>query len=149
VIDVDVRASLAYRSVFVAWFVPSALLMKYFVVRYATRLRWWPSIAADLAMAVGSWLLVVRLPLAIVGWAIIHAVLDRIAPGHADPYSWMSFLVLSAIIAMFADVGVLAVGFRQTARSRTACLLLAINLVCVALAAWMTPTYVRAHPPIA
>lgn len=149
-VDVDLRYFWSTGwAIFTGCFVPSSLVMRYFVIQPSanTSPRW--RLAADLTMGLASWVFVVAFPVAIVAEQIAHTVmLDRIPRGHADPYSWISVLFLSALVSAAVELLVARIFFNRRLVRPAAVLLFAIDLCCVGGAAYATVKYVLAHPPI-
>lgn len=149
-VDVDLRYFWSSGwTIFTGCFVPSSLVMRYFVLHPSTNTspRW--RLAADLTMGVASWMFVVGFPVAIVAEQIAQIlILDRIPRGHADPYSWLSVLFFSALVSTAVELLVVRIFFNRKLLRPAAGLLFAIDLCCVGGAAYATAKYVLAHPPI-
>ena len=149
---VDVNLGYFWSSgwaIFTGCFVPSSLVMRYFVLHPAgnTSPSW--RLIADLTMGVASWIFVVGFPVAIVAEQIAHTlILDRIPRGHADPYSWLSVLFLSALVSAVVELLVARTCFNGKLLRPAAALLFAIDLSCIGAAAYATARYVLAHRPI-
>ncbi len=135
------------RLVFTSWFLPSGLLMRHLALRHSTNTSLRSFVTANVTMGVASWIFVVGFPVAIALEQLVHVlILDRIPTGRADPISWISVLVFSALIASVAEVSVLRVFFKRRLGRRAVGLLLVIDLCCVAGAAYASVKYVLAHP---
>jgi hypothetical protein len=135
-------------AIFTGCFVPSGLVMRLFVLHPSTNAsRWW-RLAANFTMALASWIFVVGLPVAIVAEEVAHTlILDRIPTGSADPYSWLSALLFSALVSAAVELLVLRIFFKQKLLRPALGLVFAIDLCCVGAAAYATAKYVLAHPP--
>jgi hypothetical protein len=72
-------------------------------------------------------------------------ILDRIPTGNAAPYSWISVLLLSALIAAGSELLVLRVFFKRKLARTARTLLFVGALCCVAAAGYETAHYVLAH----
>jgi hypothetical protein len=137
------------RIVFAICFVLSGILIRHLILRRQTRGSPGSCIVANAAMSAASWLFVVELPVPIIAWGALHIyILDRFPTGRADPISWMSVLVLSALVAAVAEAVALRAYFGQELRAGLG-LLFAVDLCCVTGAAYIAVKYVLAHPVIA
>ena len=138
------------RMVLTSWFVPLGLLVRHLVLRRPTNAPLRTCLAANVTMGVASWLFVVGFPIAIAAQILVHSlILDRIPSGNAAPYSWISVLLLSALIAAAAELGALRIFFKQKLPRPARGLLFVGDLCCVGIAAYATARYVLAHPPAA
>ncbi len=131
-------------------FVPSGLLVRHLVLRRWTNTSLRSCVAANVTMGAASWLFVVGFPVAIIAQILAHnLILDRIPSGNAAPYSWISVLLVSALIAVAAELLVLRIFFKQKLSRPARGLLFVGALCCVVVAAYATARYVLAHPPTA
>lgn len=134
--------------VFAVCFVLPGMLMRHLILRRQTRASPRSAIVANAAMGAASWLFVVELPVPVVAWAALHVyVLDRFPNGRADPISWICVLVLSALVAAVAEEIAMRAYFGREPRLGVG-LLFAIDICCVAVAAYVSVKYVLAHPVI-
>ncbi|MGD1098720.1 MAG: hypothetical protein ABSB35_42945 [Bryobacteraceae bacterium] len=137
------------RTVFTFCFVPSGMLMRHFLLRRQTNGSPPSWVVANVTMGAASWLFVVALPLAIAADQFVNFyILDRITTVRADPYSWISVLVLSAVVAAAAETAALRIFFRRKLSQTMVGSLFVAELCCVAVAAYASIKYVLAHPPI-
>lgn len=143
-LDVDVRAVWSQgRTIFMSWFAVTSLVGSYLFVRRSSRLSPGKSIAAGFAMTVASWLFVAAMPVSLVVYVLAQ---DFLLGGRPDPVSWIILLFFSALTGALSGFAVLAAFKLKVARSAF-CLLLAVNLTCVGIAAYRTWAYISAHPP--
>jgi hypothetical protein len=99
--------------------------------------------AANLTMALESWVFVVGFLVAVVAQALVHIlVLDRIPAGRADPYIWVSVLVLLPLVFAAAESLVLRIFFKRKLLRLVPGLLFAFDLCCVGAAGYVTARYV-------
>jgi hypothetical protein len=148
-VDVDLRYFWGSGwAVFTGCFVPLGLGARYFVLHPSTGTPQWWRLPATLATALASWIFVVAFPIAVVAEELAHIlILDRIPTGRADPYSWILVLFLSALVSEAAELSVVRVFFKHRLLRPATGRLFAIDLCCVAAAAYATARYVLAHPP--
>jgi hypothetical protein len=137
-LDVDLRHYWGVgHGVFSLWFIPASLLAKFASARRIARLSLPKSAAAAIAMTAISWLLAAEVPLAVIAWGMVHIfLLDRILEGRVDPYSWISVLILSAIVGAVSESAVLRFLFKHKFTRQAFWLLFFANAVCISLAAF-------------
>jgi len=140
----------AYGWNFVLWLGGVGLIFKFALLSCFLRLSPSMSLLADLAMNVTSCLIFAITPApALVPPMLLHQMLWHwsVGIGVEHPIHWISALFFAALIAAIVDFLILALGFSQPIRAGFFGWILAVNLVCVSLAAIPHVAYVNSHPP--
>jgi hypothetical protein len=131
------------RSTFTTWYAAASVVGNFVFVRIATRLSLGRAIAADLAMTGVCLLFIAAIPVPLLAYV---AAEEGFLGGRSNPIGWIIAALLSAFTSTLICSATLVV-FRQRVTRRALCLLLAVNLVSVAIALYRMAVFVLAHPP--
>ena len=131
------------RSTFTTWYAAASVVGNFVFVRIATRLSLGRAIAADLAMTGACLLFIAAIPVPLLAYVAAEAGL---LGGRSNPIGWIIAALLSAFTSTLICSATLVV-FRQRVTRSALWRLLAVNLICVAIAVYRMAAFVLAHPP--